>query len=299
MRDIVLVPSFFRPEYLHLCLQHIRVAEGGADKEIWVVQDRKTTDSILSRELPEIRSVAASFGIGKYIERVCQPYIGNVYNFLEAYKEAYNQPDVRYIYMIEDDVLAAPDFFRWHEAVQERHDLFCSVGWHCIRNSAAQPSEDPGAYILTYQDFSSIGVCWKREKLAALVAHARPEYYRDLGSYLTKTFPQSPIPCGTWTEQAGLITRLLHETRMRQIAWPALARCFHIGIKGYHRQTGHTFTGNLQARIKALRSALETNRINNLSRDSFDDINPPRDIPVWTPESLRVAQSFPYKDGYI
>jgi len=180
MRDLVLIPSFFRPEYLFLCLEHILKAAGGSEKEIWVSQDRKIEEpGDLSQDIGNVFRVVSHFSHSccvRYIERKRNPFNANVYNVLELYKEAYVTPGVRFVYLIEDDVLIAPDFFVWHEAVNERGDYFCSVGWHCSRNPGVTLSDHAADYIESALDFSSIGVCWRRANLAPVIKHARAEY---------------------------------------------------------------------------------------------------------------------------
>lgn len=305
MIDLVLIPTFARPEYLTLCLEHLAAAEGGLDKHIWISHDRHVNDHPhVLKEIELTKQVIAKappFACIKFIEREPHPYIGNPCNFLELYKSAYcNHYETRYIYLVEDDVLVAPDFFKWHEAAQARSNYFVTVGWHCIRNAEVKPSTDPTAYIESTRDFSSIGICWKREKVAALASHAKPEYYRQMAPYLGKSFPGSPIPAGQWTEQAGVVTRLLHETKNRWVAWPSLARCAHVGIQGYHRPQGHKFSGTLQERVDALRSAVtNSGELARLSKDAFDDVAALQTIPEWLPEQLHVVQRFEYQYGKV
>lgn len=307
MRDIVLTPTYYRPEYLALMLEYLAAADGAAEKEVWIGQDRHTNDmGYLVQQLPLVHQVVEAFRFSckfkavRYIERQPTPYIGNPYNFLELYKEAYNTPDARYVYLVEDDVLAGKDFFTWHEAVQPLGDYFCTVGWHCVRNDKAQVnSGDPTGYIESTRDFSSIGVCWRREKLAPFVKHARPEYYRDHRNYLAGAFPGNLIPAGQWTEQAGIVTRLLHETKDRWVAWPTERRCAHVGVSGYHRPNGFKFQGNLGQRVEALRAAVASTTIVGMNKDFGGDIEP---VPVyrpWTPDQLQVVQRFPYEPGVI
>jgi len=304
IKDIVIMPAYFRPEYTALALEYLGNAHGAKDKEVWVEQDRAYAQyGALLQELPAMRAVVkayeSAFAKVEYRERAPNNYIGNPCNFLEAYKRAYERTDVRYVYLVEDDVLVAPDFFRWHEAAQAREDFFVTVGWHCVRNPEVPPSTDPTAYITSYRDYSSIGVCWRREKLEPFVKHARTEYYSNMPAYLAQAFPGSPIPAGQWTEQAGIVTRLLHETRNRLVAWPALRRCSHVGVSGYHRPTGHKFTGNLDTRIAALRAAVSDARIQGMSHDFTDDIEPVVFPGAWEPSQLKCVQHVPYVEGKI
>lgn len=304
MRDLVLIPTFARPEYLQLALEHLAAADGGPDKEIWIMHDRHVNDpGHILAEIEAAQKIAEAFEPKfkalKFHKRSAHPYVGNPLNFLELYKSAY-ETDARYVYLVEDDVLVSKDFFKWHEAVQARGDYFVTVGWHCIRNAEVKASQDPTEYIESTRDFSSIGICWKREKLAPLVKHATQHYYRAMKVYLGQAFPGSPINSGQWTEQAGVITRLLHETKDRWVAWPSLSRVAHVGISGYHRPGGHRFNGSIEQRVRDLRAAVADTRIlNSLSKDPFDDVASLSHIPEWNSEDLHVVQRFPYEAGKI
>jgi hypothetical protein len=305
MSDIVLIPTFQRPEYLQLCLEHLLAAEGGKEKEVYISYDRHTNDTApVLRDMDYSQQIAESFkekfAKMTFVARQPHPYVGNPCNFLETYKHAYFNSGARYVYLVEDDVLVAKDFFKWHEAVQARGDYFITVGWHCIRNKEVLPSQDPTAYIESTRDFSSIGICWKREKLLAMVKHANPNYYRAMRNYLAAAFVGSPINPGLWTEQAGVVTRLLHEAKNRWVAWPALSRVAHVGISGYHRPGGHRFDGSLAERIAGLRAAVtDTKILNSLSKDPFDDVGALSHIPEWNVGDLHVTQRFEYEHGKI
>lgn len=304
MSDVVLIPTWCRPEYLYLCLEHLAVAcaEAGIKPEVVIMHDRHKTDSLaVTKELELAKQVFDDckkwFETISFNVREAHSYIGNPCNFLELYKAAYANVNYRYVYLIEDDVLVTPDFFKWHQAIQERNDYFCTVGWHCIRNPEVKPSTDPTEYVDTYRDFSSIGVCWRREKLRALVQHATPNFYQNMRVYIAKNFPNAPVGPGTWTEQAGIITRLLHEDKNRLIAWPSLRRLSHVGVSGYHRPGGHKFDGLLMQRVAALRAAHQNGTINRLSKDPFDDIDQAITIPAWDVKDLHSVQTVNHAPG--
>lgn len=295
MRDLVIVPVFSRAAYLFLCLEHLLAADGGAGKEVWIVQDRRPGMSGAQAEAAgQIPGIAATFA-GKFaalrlIQREPHTSLGNPRNFLEAYREAH-ATDARFVYLVEDDVLVAPDFFRWHEAVQARGDYFCSVGWHCIRNPQAVKSGDPAAYVESGQDYSSIGVCWRREKLAPIVAHAREEYYRDPCGYFRAIDAPGEFIRRGWVEQAALVLLVLLRTPGAKVAWPTLPRCAHIGVCGYHRPQGERFVGALNAKVDELRKMLSDQAaLNRCARDGRADIETLCPVPEWNPERLRVVQ---------
>lgn len=286
MKDIVIIPTYFRPEYLTLCLEHIKAAAWGRTIEVRVYHDAPKSDG----DGRDSRKVFEASGLpGYFVVRPKHNAIGNTLNFLEAYRAAYEDGfNARYVYLIEDDVLVGPDFFDWHEAVQPRRNYFCSIAWHCIRNpKAIRDSPDPHTIVESAVDFSSIGVCWKREALAPLVRHAVPEYYTSPVDYLGRAFPDSPIPCNRWVEQAGLIMRLLLEGRgNRIVAWSGRPRVAHIGVQGYHRASGRRYSA------AELRKALEDGSFVAEACTQYDDINVLPEFKPWDPEDVYVAQKF-------
>lgn len=315
MRDLVIIPAYFRPEYLWLCLEHIQRARRSLTTDIWIVHDCKKLDEwkLAFVEVNRARLHFPDLLISGTV-RQAHNAVGNTLNFLQAYKDAYSCEHYRYVYLIEEDVLISEDFFEWHEAVQEhgnvrqevslashpgiskqvyenRYDYFCSVGWHCVRNPKAQVNgQDPKQYIESAVDFSSIGVCWKREQLAEVVKHATPHYYYSPSEYLAKEFPSNPIRPNRWVEQAGLIMRILLEGHgRRQVAWAVRSRCGHIGTYGYHRLHGARFEGaTFDDRVVQLRKAILEDEIPG----AIEDINAPPAALPWKPEELYVSQRF-------
>jgi hypothetical protein len=111
---------------------------------------------------------------------------------------------------------------------------------------------DPAAYFTTERDYASIGVCWKKDRLAGLASHSSPAYFADPSNYIQRTFPGNRF-AGDFCEQDGLIMRLLWEERAFT-TWPYVPRCYHLGGFGYHRPNGRRPEGQLKAKIDTLRS---------------------------------------------
>jgi hypothetical protein len=294
MSDIVLVPTYFRPEYLSLCLEHLSKATGIEGKEIWVCQDFRENDEY--RHMLEMQWTAAVIDQWKeklpirFIRRGKHSFSGNSCNVLNSYKEAFNT-DARFVYLVEDDVLVMPDFFQWHEAVQADGDYWCSIAYRCSRNSEARKDvTDPNAYFTTCRDYASIGVCWKREHLGPIVAHAKEEYFAAMESYMTTVFKGNRF-AGDFAEQDGLIMRVMWNQRATT-AWPFIPRCFHMGWYGYHRPNGFRPNGHLDQKISALRGLIsDPARLKDAAPD-FGDIEPFPTTPVEPWSKLYKVQHF-------
>ena len=259
MRDIVLITSFDRPQCLRLCREYLDKA-GVQDKAVWICHDDRK-----------------------------HGYHGNTYNTMEAYKRAY-ETDARYVYLVEDDVLVMPDFFQWHEALQEQGDFMCTLAYRCHRNPhVRQDVIDPTAYLTSREDYASIGVCWKRENLAPVVAHASARYYGCMDSYMLQRFPHHPFG-GDFSEQDGLIMRVLKETQ-GVTAWSYLPRAFHIGLWGYNRPNGRQLS--LQELRNTIHDAAAIRKANTYHQD-LKDIEPVPTSPTlaWDKKDLHRIQEF-------
>jgi hypothetical protein len=161
------------------------------------------------------------------------------------------------------------------------------VGYRCNRNAEARKDiTNPEAYFVTSRDFASIGVCWRRTRLAPIIEHARPEYYGNLAGYLAKHFPNNRF-ADSYTEQDGLIMRILGVTH-DSVAFSYVPRSFHFGCSGYNRPRGPQLSYN---EIKEM--IYDSEKIKKASVD-FNDIEPmPRDNPAeWDPAKLHCVQRF-------
>src|SRR5208282_4467835 len=163
-RDIVLLPTYFRPEYLQLCLEHLVKAEGITSKEIWILQDHHLNDEYIHAvEENWTQEVLASWKPYtaldiKFIRLPFHITPGNSRNVLEGYRRAYHT-DAQFVYLVEDDVFVQPDFFQWHEAVQADGDYYCSIAHGCYHRNKEVRTDiaDSGAYFTSHRDYASLG----------------------------------------------------------------------------------------------------------------------------------------------
>lgn len=282
MNDIVLVPTYYRPEYLSLCLEYLSKARGIETKEVWVCQDFRQHDE--HRHYIEEQWTAAVIDDWRkklsirFIRSTPHIFQGNTQNVMEAYRRAY-ETDARFVYLVEDDVFVMPDFFEWHEAVQAEDDYFCSVAYRCIRNQEARTDvDDPNAYFTTARDYASIGVCWKRDKLKHLALHASTTYYSDTDAYMLRAFPGNRFG-DCFSEQDGLIMRVMWEQN-GVTAWPYVPRAYHMGWYGYHRPNGSRPNGHLEQKIQALISMISDADRLKIAAPDYGDIEPlPTSVP--------------------
>lgn len=288
----MIVTTYRRPEYLYVCLEAL-LSAGASDKEIWVVQDSHVGDrdsEQIELDMRFVTSVFASkFLFFRWVRRRPHAYAGNSYSVLDAYSVALRSK-ARFVYLVEDDIFVSDDFFKWHEAVQDAGDYFCSVARIACKQFNP-PEMDVGAYYVSRSLYSSLGVCWRRENLSKVARHANVNYYKDALGYVKSNF--SPNLLGLeFTEQDGLIRRVIMSSEEKLlVAFPAVRRASHIGVTGYHRSRGISFVGSIGQKIDALKGSLQDGSLKLLSKDhlDLDDIDAVESSVAWEPENLYEA----------
>lgn len=240
MRDLVIIPTYSRPEMLWHCLEHLLRCPEAAAGEVELVV---FVDHHIGRPpaLADIDHVMRKFPGIAVVQRASHAYRGNSFNVMTAYKQAWEEGRER-AYLVEDDVMVQPDFFRWHREVEAEEELFCSIG-----------IARPGVTTST-EMYASLGVCFRREPLALIVQHAVPAYFANMNDYCQREFRQGPA---VGTEQDGLILRIMKQAKGTARFAPMEApKARHIGDYGYNRGQHRRPPGALQARYDAVAKRL-------------------------------------------
>ena len=245
-RDLIVLPCWRRAEFLWHCLDNLTRAQGLGELEILFRPDTGYS----ADNLEVIREFAArlppftiDFPSPCPFRRTKQSA-----NLLLGYLKAAAVAR-RFVFLIEDDLMIARDYFRWHRAVHEAGErLFCSIASSNPNRAVAVPAEPEGFY-LTSGDYCSIGVCFDRQVLREWVApHVNMAYFRRPKRYLRRLFPDSRVPLG-FAEQDGLLRRIQKRSGLA-IAYACLPRVFHAGFYGYNRAGG--LSGDWRQRVAAL-----------------------------------------------
>ena len=137
----------------------------------------------------------------------------------------------------------------------------------CQNDTTQHPQDASSVYY--HNTFQSLGLSWKVDKLAQVVKHARPEYYRNMRGYIRALAPKSTYG-DSWTEQDGLINRLAELSDVKCL-YPYVPRAFHAGFVGYNRR-GTPLDGSREERIAALKS-MSAEDMNNHAIE-YKDITP-------------------------
>lgn len=273
MKEVCIVPSYYRPEFLYLCLKKIASCEEIDGLLVAVMMDYHSDRQHLDRSGELDVAKASEFeSLNLRIHQATpHSYKGNSFNLLSSYREAMRNGFER-IYLIEEDVMVAPDFFTWQRQALEQGNFFCAVasGYPASARAACRPVD---SLIYGSQHYASIGVGWRQENLSKVLEHATPEYFSDMPGYCLRTFPENPDGC--YTEQDGLIGRVIARENA-EVAWAVKPKAFHIGYYGRNRGWKNPIAGTWRekaAKIEAMwhdRSSLRA--LNEHHADSVEAV---------------------------
>jgi hypothetical protein len=246
MSDIVVTPCHSRPEYLKVWMELVKKAKG-ASEFLYVFCldsgfDPKYEDLIYEFpfECSVIKMHPEPLGLGKQSRNVLNGLIAAAQN------------TDKFVYYVEEDIFIGVDFFRWHQEIQfQQRELFCSIA---TKSNNTQYTVDGFAnhyYVTKEPDYQALGNCFRKEIILDLIApHYNDSYLQYPTSYCTRNWPKSIIG-SIWTEQDGLIRRILEQSKM-SVAYPCLPFAFHSGFYGYNRHP-HIMRKKYEDKLKLVR----------------------------------------------
>lgn len=223
MKEVIIVPTYRRPELLHCCLK--RLITQDQDVPIFVFSDRGDESPLLFTD----------YWNTKIIIQPKHDYHGNSFNAGEALRFAYNA-GYDLIHYCEDDTFVKPGWLAWtremHAELDETFSLFASCGW--VFNHHMPFSNE--SYLAPWIYIPQFSIT--RKKLELVMPHLNPFYYRDMCKYIQENFTDNAInklyPDVVHYEIDGLLQRVLMDSRTQSV-WCATTKVDHFGAGGYNR----------------------------------------------------------------
>lgn len=227
MREIVIIPSWRRPDFLAATLERLAAADEG-HQHYWITLDRRH-----DRKCAEVASgFLQRFGpLRVKVLTRNHPFTGNSYNVLRSYEEAL-KAGYEMIHLVEEDIFVADDYFAFHRAAHQLVPHAFAVSAARNQNYPHDPEPQAGAVYLAPQ-YQSVAVSFRAHILAPIMKHAISSYYHNPVKYCRKWWPRTKIPVGN-AEQDGLINRVA-EAAGAVIVYPTVPVAYHAGFIGYHR----------------------------------------------------------------
>jgi len=251
MTDLVIIPTFDRPEFLWLCLENLVNIFGWSDQlpHIWVCEDihadKPKSFTIEMEMLAVHREFQGRLGY-RYIATKPHTTYGNSYNVLSALQAA-NGAGYRYVYLIEDDVLVTPDFFDWNDAVHAKFKPWASCAGRLNRSlnfemngreAIDESVRDVTACHSSVAAYNSWATCFSAEALQWISGNTSFDQF------------------ASGFEQDIMIQRQIRRAKLTTV-WPYVPRAYHMGWYSYHRDGGMKLYGTLEERVTALRAAVK------------------------------------------
>ena len=278
--DVVLIPCYNRPEFLKVCLEHIKKANG-ADKLHYhfAVEYNADTDILKIVDMfPYSKSVATR------TERVSR---GNQMNVVGGYKEALKisrQKASKLIFNIEPDIFIAKGFFDFHHKAHELvPNSFSVSACHNQNWTTKVPNYLDKVYL--HSSFQSLGISFNMNVMKMITPHANELYYREPGRYLdVLKFPTSKR-LGMHYEQAGLIHRIQEFSGLSSV-YTTNPLAYHAGFYGVNRP-GDILTGSTEEKAAQLMKMTQ-DEMNNRAK-KYKDIKA-IDLNQECPDSLSLFE---------
>lgn len=246
MKDICIIPTHERPEFLWLTLEKIGEATDRENIVFWVCED------IHSKKSEQLqRDILAAIDYGRKLSldiRHCQVMHdshGSSYNVLTSFRKAC-ETAAEFIFFIEDDVRITKDFFRFCYAAQEKFDPFFVTG-NCAPNVVSQVAK---SVFLSDTWVQTFAMCFQRTKLKQMLKPGFEDY--------------GVAPTSEWD---NYLLRYTQETGQFGVC-ACLQRGYHFGFHSYHAGKS-MLTGDLTERVSQTRAILANPHSAGLERNAF------------------------------
>lgn len=245
--DIILVPTFNRPEFLYLCLERISQAHGTQALEVRVCQDKpsRLTEEIAG-QMREVLEYGEGLFPGRFRHIIHEhEEEGNSFNFRESLRLA--AQTASYVFLIEDDVLVTDDFFRWSYEMQKNEPRPLMVSGYHYSGPTAPNKRTP---VFTF------AVCFHSSVLPEIIHQMEPGFPLDSLFVNHSRASECVLPQrqrigadGCYDGPSGV----------------QLTKCFHYGWYGLTRFTTSDFQrravqpliGTLEEKIEVLRKVVK------------------------------------------
>jgi hypothetical protein len=229
--DIVVMPGHSRLEYFKIWTELIKKADGASELFYLFCLDSGYDERYMDliNEFPyECSYIKMPEQSGLHLGKQSR----NVLNGMIA---AARHSD-NLVYYIEEDVFIGKEFFRWHQEVhRQQKDIFCSIATKSNNYKYKTDGFASHYFITSEVDYQALGNCFKKDIIIDLIyPHYNDSYLINPVGYCQRNFPNSIIG-SRWTEQDGLIRRILEQMKMK-VAYPCLPFAYHAGFYGYNRQ---------------------------------------------------------------
>lgn len=161
----ILVFAHRRTDWLMSVLERLSKCKGIDSHEVVVVEDEERKSKELGWHVHQAIDYSRPlFKNFRHVENHGTEHFWD--NQVRGIELAYGVNAAEFVYLIEDDIMVAPDFLRWSEMAHRLFNPFATVGV----NVFSKLGTDPEAVIRSYSEYAHWGVCVRRENLIPALA---------------------------------------------------------------------------------------------------------------------------------
>ena len=170
MKEVVIVSSWRRADYINQCLRALSKARGIENKLVWIFQNDRQDSGVDLAPVHFVLDQAKNLFSNLKITRqnvVDGEYTGWVWAQYDAWKQAYESGAPR-VYFFSDDDICTPDYFEWHDAVQADGDWFATCAWR-HQHGQTKPFDLEAYYQISYPEEIGHGFGVNRDNLGLML----------------------------------------------------------------------------------------------------------------------------------
>jgi hypothetical protein len=242
VRELVIMPTCKRPEFLALALEKLSAApkEHPSDLNVNIYADTSadiaSVEFVRDRYFPE----ATVYQWGKHIDAP-----SGTWNILKSIEAAFLAGADR-VYLIEEDVMVRPSYFDWHRSI---HD----AGAHDGTVLATCGRVEKRLERLFGEVYTNPGACLTRRLIAQLLPHINDDYFSRPAEYVVENFEPW---IGMSILDDGLIRRVIKKAGGRSLtATEGVA--VHQGFFYYNRLDRYmNYSSDIEGKIARLREII-------------------------------------------
>jgi hypothetical protein len=233
--NVVVMPTCKRLEMTALALEKISESERPPNLEVRIFADTSTN-------MTELEYVRDKFYPSALLSQADpHPIVpSGMWNILHALKQGY-ETEADLVYLTEEDIFVAPDYFTWSFHAQNSGDYLAVCG----RKHPRLPN---------YNQYQNPGASFRHRKLGLIAVHITNELFLNRELYYEKHFGKMEEVS---TLDDGLVRRIAKHGGYK-VLYPDTPKCSHVGFRAYNLYTGWVNEGNIEQRIAGLRRMLPT-----------------------------------------
>lgn len=244
---VILRPVFNRPEMLQVSLETQQQAKGSGDLKTYffldgIEKDNKEAEVIINKfeGQKELVKRNQNFKLWK--------------NLFEAFRYLFQEVQVDYVTVIEDDVVVAKDFFLMTKFCFEKLASPRTYSVMGARELNFGNRKGNAHLILRAPVIRTVAYTLPAYSWRTFSIHANENFYQKPEEYLERIFPRWGVE--VWNPQSRIQNRTISDNRFH-VLYPQVPRVAHLGVSGFYQGESNFDDLTSQEKLDLLKTSLK------------------------------------------